>query len=74
MSPMGSGGRGWGAGDLPGFMSWKLRATGDSAVFSSPAVSDYLVILYTIPEFIPDGKRGRQGDLKKWGGGQEGSR
>lgn len=27
-------------------------------------VGNYLAILYTIPEFIPDGRRGRQGGLK----------
>lgn len=38
-------------------------------MFSLPVVSDYLAILYTIPEFIPDGKMGRQvGGLKGgWG-------
>ena len=39
------------------------------AVFSPPVVSDYLVVLYTIPEFIPDGRRGGQRGLKKWGAG-----
>ncbi|XP_014400181.1 PREDICTED: cation channel sperm-associated protein subunit gamma [Myotis brandtii] len=33
-----------------------LKASGDFAVFSSPAVNDYLSILYTIPEFIPDAR------------------
>lgn len=28
-------------------------------MFSLPIVTDKLAILYTIPEFIPDGRRGR---------------
>ena len=35
---------------------------------SPPVVSGHLVVLYTIPEFIPDGRRGRQRGLKKWVG------
>lgn len=39
---------------------------------SPPVVNDYLVVLYTIPEFIPDGRRGRQRGLEKWVGARRG--
>lgn len=29
-------------------------------MFFPPVVTDYLAVLYTIPEFIPDGRRGKQ--------------
>ncbi|XP_017917822.1 PREDICTED: cation channel sperm-associated protein subunit gamma isoform X4 [Capra hircus] len=41
-------------------------------VVSYDLVNDYLVVLYTIPEFIPDGRRGRQRGLEKWVGARRG--
>lgn len=35
-------------------------------MFSPAIVSDNLVILYTIPEFIPDGRKGRQRGPQRW--------
>lgn len=41
-------------------------------MFSLHIVTDYLAILYTIPEFIPDGRRGRLRGATKVGGPRRG--
>ena len=63
-----------GVGELGTCSVAGLESLGSQEILlsSPPAVSDYLVVLYTIPEFIPDGRRGRQRGLEKWVGARRG--